>query len=203
MMAGVTAWLPLISSVVVVVALSLTIVAANRSHRRAIIAADERAAAAVEAAQRTTEATHEAAASRDHDRWRREKVLDAVSDILAISEEVTDQLDRRAEWNADTVDEAEAQILHTLDRLPLLFNVIRLLADDALLEECDRLGQALHSVTKAAAATVAREPIGFDEHKTQIEHYIASYRAIAAIEVDLVAAARSELGAVAVAVRVG
>ncbi|NEW37770.1 hypothetical protein GV794_10875 [Nocardia cyriacigeorgica] len=195
-----TAWLPLISSVVVVVALSLTIVAANRSHRRAIIAADERAATALEAAQRTTEATHGAAAGRDHDRWRREKILDAVSDILAVSEEVTDRLDRRADWSADTVDEAESQILQTLERLPVMVNVIRLLADEALLEECDKLGQALYSVTRAAAATVAREPIAFDEHKKQIEHYIASYRAIQAVELDLVAAARTELGATLVRV---
>ncbi|WP_159080077.1 hypothetical protein [Nocardia suismassiliense] len=109
-----SAWLPLISALVIATVTTFGIVINNRANTRAITAADERNQTTLEAAQRNIELSNSAADTREHDKWRRDAVLESVSSILEVSEGILDALRRfEARQLGSTEEETDFTDLRT------------------------------------------------------------------------------------------
>ncbi|MFD9992061.1 hypothetical protein ACFWXT_29575, partial [Bacillus cereus] len=92
-----TPWLPLISSLVIASVTTFGILINNHTNRRAITAADERNQETINAAQSNVQLANTAAGDREHDKWRREATLGAVSAILDVTTAMNDAV---ADFNA-------------------------------------------------------------------------------------------------------
>lgn len=93
-------WLPLLGSVIVASAAITGVLISNRTNRSAIAAT-----------QRNVESTNSAAAEREHEKWRREQILQSATKILTTTHECHGILERDP---AQQTAEQRIDILRTL-----------------------------------------------------------------------------------------
>ncbi len=166
MIFSVTQWLPLFGSLVVAIAALVGVLVNNRTNRAAVTAADERNRVTLDAAQRSVEETNAAAERREHDKWRRESVLTAVSSVLAISSDVRQQLLRCDRWEADELDQVDEDIRRTITESRGFVSSLRVVAHRKIPNRCEDL---MRTLTAALNISLQRRRIELDGEATAEE----------------------------------
>ncbi|WP_067470861.1 hypothetical protein [Nocardia amamiensis] len=161
-----TQWLPLFGSLIVAVAALVGVLVNNRTNRAALTAADERNRVTLDAAQRNVELTNAAAERREHDKWRRESVLTAVSSVLAISSEVRQQLMHCDRWADDELDRIGAELRQTIAGSVGFISSLRVVAHRKLPNRCADL---MRTLSAALNITLQRRGIELDGEATGAE----------------------------------
>ncbi|MGY1948549.1 hypothetical protein [Nocardia asiatica] len=161
-----TQWLPLFGSLVVAIAALVGVLVNNRTNRAAVTAADERNRVTLDAAQRSVEETNAAAERREHDKWRRESVLTAVSSVLAISSDVRQQLLRCDRWEADELDQVDEDIRRTITESRGFVSSLRVVAHRKIPNRCEDL---MRTLTAALNISLQRRRIELDGEATAEE----------------------------------
>ncbi|WP_280473771.1 hypothetical protein [Nocardia asiatica] len=161
-----TQWLPLFGSLVVAIAALVGVLVNNRTNRAAVTAADERNRVTLDAAQRSVEETNAAAERREHDKWRRESVLTAVSSVLAISSDVRQQLLRCDRWEADELDQVDEDIRRTVTESRGFVSSLRVVAHRKIPNRCEDL---MRTLTAALNISLQRRRIELDGEATAEE----------------------------------
>ncbi|WP_157106817.1 hypothetical protein [Nocardia arthritidis] len=154
-----TQWLPLFGSLIVAMAALVGVLVNNRTNRAALTAADERNRATLDAAQRSVESTNAAAERREHDKWRRESVLTAVSSVLAISSDVRQQLLRCERWEADELDQVDEEIRQIITGSRGFISSLRVVAHRKIPNRCEDL---MRTLTAALNISLQRRRIELD-----------------------------------------
>ncbi len=162
----VTQWLPLFGSLIVAIAALVGVLVNNRTNRAALTAADERNRVTLDAAQRSVEATNAAAERREHDKWRRESVLTAVSSVLAISSDVRQQLLRCDRWEADELDQVDEEIRQVITGSRGFISSLRVVAHRKIPNRCEDL---MRTLTAALNISSQRRRIELDGEATAEE----------------------------------
>ncbi|WP_155980870.1 hypothetical protein [Nocardia sp. CNY236] len=191
-----TQWLPLLGSFVVGVVALIGILINNRTNRAAVDAADERNRVTLDAARHTTELALAATQRHEHEQWRRESVLAAVSAVLAISGTVRQQLLHCERWHADEVDHIAEEIRRTITRSQDSISSLRVVSHRKIPNRCEDL---MRTLTAALNITVQRRGIELDGEATVEE--ITDIQALWARAIEntveeertVVTAARAEL----------
>ncbi|MEU2039495.1 hypothetical protein [Nocardia niwae] len=161
-----TQWLPLIGSLVVGIAVLVGALVNNRANRAAVTAADERNRVTLDAAQRNVELTNAAAERRELDKWRRESVLAAVSAVLAISSDVRRELLHCDRWEAEELDELEAEVRHAVTGSRDFISTLRVVAHRKIPNRCEDL---MRTLTAALNISLQRRRIELDGEATAEE----------------------------------
>ncbi|WP_174188912.1 hypothetical protein [Nocardia barduliensis] len=161
-----TQWLPLFGSLIVAIAALVGVLVNNRTNRAALTAADERNRVTLDAAQRSVEATNAAAERREHDKWRRESVLTAVSSVLAISSDVRQQLLRCDRWEADELDQVDEEIRQVITGSRGFISSLRVVAHRKIPNRCEDL---MRTLTAALNISSQRRRIELDGEATAEE----------------------------------
>ncbi|MGK8487911.1 hypothetical protein [Nocardia asiatica] len=161
-----TQWLPLFGSLVVAIAALVGVLVNNRTNRAAVTAADERNRVTLDAAQRSVEETNAAAERREHDKWRRESVLTAVSSVLAISSDVRQQLLRCDRWEADELDQVDEDVRRTITESRGFVSSLRVVAHRKIPNRCEDL---MRTLTAALNISLQRRRIELDGEATAEE----------------------------------
>lgn len=161
-----TQWLPLFGSLIVAVAALVGVLVNNRTNRAALTAADERNRVTLDAAQRNVEVTNAAAERREHDKWRRESVLSAVSSVLAISSEVRQQLMQCDRWADDELDRVGEELRQTIAESVGFISSLRVVAHRKLPNRCADL---MRTLSAALNITLQRRGIELDGEATGAE----------------------------------
>ncbi len=196
----VTQWLPLLSSLIIAGVALVGVLVNNRTNRDAITAADERNRVTIETAQRSTELTNSAAERRERDKWRRDSILAAVSTVLAVSEEVRDQLEGCAHWNATDADEIDAvgdEVARIIEGCHGTVSRLRVLSNRKIPNRCEDL---LRTLTAAQAITLQRLKTELDDDpssKEVLDVLTLWHKAMAKTveqETSVIYATRAELG---------
>ncbi|MEV0342958.1 hypothetical protein AB0H49_28430 [Nocardia sp. NPDC050713] len=210
-----TQWLPLFSSLVVAFVVLVGVLLTNRTNRRAIDAADERGSIALEAAQRNVEAVNaaaeqrsraaieaaqrntESAEQREHEKWRRESVLAAVTALLETSAAVRQQLSSQDFAYIGEIDRFGLDLHESIGQCGGSVTRLRILSSPRLPNRCEDL---LRTLTAAANITVQKLTLTLDGDAT-IEDLddirTLWHKAIASTaeqELSVVKATRAELG---------
>jgi hypothetical protein len=159
MIVPVTQWLPLFGSLIVAMAALVGVLVNNRTNRAALAAADERNRVTLDAAQRSVESTNAAAERREHDKWRRESVLTAVSSVLAISSDVRQQLLRCERWEADELDRVDEEIRQIITGSRGFISSLRVVAHRKIPNRCEDL---MRTLTAALNISLQRRRIELD-----------------------------------------
>jgi hypothetical protein len=159
MIVPVTQWLPLFGSLIVAMAALVGVLVNNRTNRAALTAADERNRVTLDAAQRSVESTNAAAERREHDKWRRESVLTAVSSVLAISSDVRQQLLRCERWEADELDRVDEEIRQIITGSRGFISSLRVVAHRKIPNRCEDL---MRTLTAALNISLQRRRIELD-----------------------------------------
>ncbi len=159
MIVPVTQWLPLFGSLIVAMAALVGVLVNNRTNRAALTAADERNRVTLDAAQRSVESTNAAAERREHDKWRRESVLTAVSSVLAISNDVRQQLLRCERWEADELDRVDEEIRQIITGSRGFISSLRVVAHRKIPNRCEDL---MRTLTAALNISLQRRRIELD-----------------------------------------
>ncbi|NKY29590.1 hypothetical protein [Nocardia gamkensis] len=154
-----TQWLPLFGSLIVAMAALVGVLVNNRTNRAALTAADERNRVTLDAAQRSVESTNAAAERREHDKWRRESVLTAVSSVLAISSDVRQQLLRCERWEADELDRVDEEIRQIITGSRGFISSLRVVAHRKIPNRCEDL---MRTLTAALNISLQRRRIELD-----------------------------------------
>ncbi|WP_157172630.1 hypothetical protein [Nocardia exalbida] len=154
-----TQWLPLFGSLIVAMAALVGVLVNNRTNRAALTAADERNRVTLDAAQRSVESTNAAAERREHDKWRRESVLTAVSSVLAISNDVRQQLLRCERWEADELDRVDEEIRQIITGSRGFISSLRVVAHRKIPNRCEDL---MRTLTAALNISLQRRRIELD-----------------------------------------
>ncbi|MFG3620801.1 hypothetical protein [Nocardia sp. NPDC047654] len=154
-----TQWLPLFGSLIVAMAALVGVLVNNRTNRAALTAADERNRVTLDAAQRSVESTNAAAERREHDKWRRESVLTAVSSVLAISSDVRQQLLRCERWEADELDQVDEEIRQIITGSRGFISSLRVVAHRKIPNRCEDL---MRTLTAALNISLQRRRIELD-----------------------------------------
>ncbi len=118
----------------------------NATSRQAIDAADARHQQTLEEARRATELALEAGGRREHDRWRHEAVVAAVSTVLETSNSVRQQLWSYHRWDVDDdfeLDRVGSDIHEALWGCNGTINRLRLLAAPKIPNQCEDLVSTL------------------------------------------------------------
>ncbi|WP_067843066.1 hypothetical protein [Nocardia lijiangensis] len=210
-----TQWLPLFSSLVVAFVVLVGVLITNRTNRRAIDAADERGSIALEAAQRNVEAVNaaaeqrsmsvleaaqrntEAAEQREHEKWRRESVLAAVTTLLATSASVRQQLSSQDFTYLGEIDRFGLDLHESIGQCAGSVTRLRILSGPRIPNRCEDL---LRTLTAAANITVQKLTLTLDGEATVDDLddiRTLWHKAIASTveqELSVVKAARAELG---------
>ncbi|TCK00700.1 hypothetical protein [Nocardia alba] len=162
-----TQWLPLLGSLPVAGAVLVGVIANNRTHRQGIAAADERGRQALDTAQRNVELSNMVGDQRDHEAWRREAVLAAVTSILDISASVRTDLTSCGEWDLVTVEEIDklgAQIHKVIwDSPGGMLTRLRVVAHRRIPNKCEDL---MRTLTAAQHITMQRLKLHIDVEAT-------------------------------------
>ncbi|WP_454194595.1 hypothetical protein [Nocardia sp. Marseille-Q1738] len=158
-----TQWLPLFGSLIVALAALVGVLVNNRTNRAAVTAADERNRVTLDAAQRSVEQTNAAAERREHDKWRRESVLTAVSSVLAISSEVRQQLMHCDRWADDELDRVGEELRQTIAGSVGFISSLRVVAHRKLPNRCADL---MRTLSAALNITLQRRGIELDGEAT-------------------------------------
>ncbi|BDT93037.1 hypothetical protein IFM12275_30130 [Nocardia sputorum] len=166
MIVPVTQWLPLFGSLVVGIAVLVGVLVNNRANRAAVTAADERNRATLDAAQRNVELTNAAAERRELDKWRRESVLAAVSSVLAISSDVRQQLLHCDRWDAEELDELDAEVRQVITGSRDFISTLRVVAHRKIPNRCEDL---MRTLTAALNISLQRRRIELDGEATAEE----------------------------------
>ncbi len=166
MIFSVTQWLPLFGSLIVAIAALVGVLVNNRTNRAAVTAADERNRVTLDAAQRSVEEANAAAERREHDKWRRESVLTAVSSVLAISSDVRQQLLRCDRWEADELDQVDEDIRRTITESRGFVSSLRVVAHRKIPNRCEDL---MRTLTAALNISLQRRRIELDGEATAEE----------------------------------
>ncbi|MBF6298289.1 hypothetical protein IU459_12135 [Nocardia amamiensis] len=161
-----TQWLPLFGSLIVAVAALVGVLLNNRTNRAAVSAADERNRVTLDAAHRNVELTNAAAERREHDKWRRESVLSAVSSVLAISSEVRQQLMQCDRWADDELDRVGEELRQTIAESVGFISSLRVVAHRKLPNRCADL---MRTLSAALNITLQRRGIELDGEATGAE----------------------------------
>ncbi|MFR9752706.1 hypothetical protein ACL02S_16950 [Nocardia sp. 004] len=161
-----TQWLPLLGSLVVAGAALVGVLVGNRTNRAAVDAADERNRVTLDAAQRSVELTNAAAAHRDHEKWRRESVLSAVSAVLAISNDVRQQLLHCERWEAEELDRVGEELRRTITGSSGFISGLRVVSQRKIPNRCEDL---MRTLTAALHITVQRRGVELDGEATAEE----------------------------------
>ncbi|WP_280497022.1 hypothetical protein [Nocardia asiatica] len=161
-----TQWLPLFGSLIVAIAALVGVLVNNRTNRAAVTAADERNRVTLDAAQRSVEEANAAAERREHDKWRRESVLTAVSSVLAISSDVRQQLLRCDRWEADELDQVDEDIRRTITESRGFVSSLRVVAHRKIPNRCEDL---MRTLTAALNISLQRRRIELDGEATAEE----------------------------------
>lgn len=212
---GVTQWLPLFSSLVVAFVVLVGVLITNRTNRRAIDAADERGSVALEAAQRNVEAVNaaaeersrsaleaaqrntEAAEQREHEKWRRESVLAAVTALLETSATVRQQLSSQDFTYLGEIDRFGLDLHESIEQCTGSVTRLRILSSPRIPNRCEDL---LRTLTAAANITVQKLTLTLDGEATADDLddiRTLWHKAIASTveqELSVIKAARTELG---------
>jgi hypothetical protein len=159
MIVPVTQWLPLFGSLIVAMAALVGVLVNNRTNRAALTAADERNRVTLDAAQRSVESTNAAAERREHDKWRRESVLTAVSSVLAISSDVRQRLLRCERWEADELDRVDEEIRQIITGSRGFISSLRVVAHRKIPNRCEDL---MRTLTAALNISLQRRRIELD-----------------------------------------
>ncbi|MEU1998671.1 hypothetical protein ABZ511_29880 [Nocardia gamkensis] len=154
-----TQWLPLFGSLIVAMAALVGVLVNNRTNRAALTAADERNRVTLDAAQRSVESTNAAAERREHDKWRRESVLTAVSSVLAISSDVRQQLLRCERWEAEELDRVDEEIRQIITGSRGFISSLRVVAHRKIPNRCEDL---MRTLTAALNISLQRRRIELD-----------------------------------------
>ncbi|WP_156371450.1 hypothetical protein [Nocardia arizonensis] len=195
-----TQWLPLICSLIIAGVALVGVLVNNRTNRDAILAADERNRVTLETAQRSTEQTNSAAERRERDKWRRDSILAAVSSVLAVSEEVREQLGGCAHWNAQDAEEIDAagdEIHRIIEGCHGTVSRLRVLSNRKIPNRCEDL---LRTLTAAQAITLQRLKTELDDDpssKEVLDVLTLWHKAMAKAveqETSVIYATRAELG---------
>ncbi|MEV6257476.1 hypothetical protein AB0L97_29915 [Nocardia sp. NPDC051911] len=166
MIFSVTQWLPLFGSLIVAIAALVGVLVNNRTNRAALTAADERNRVTLDAAQRNVESTNAAAERREHDKWRRESVLTAVSSVLSISSDVRQQLLHCELWEADELDEVDTEIRQIITGSRGYISNLRVVSHRKIPNRCEDL---MRTLTAALNISLQRRRIEFDGEATAEE----------------------------------
>ncbi|WP_280500043.1 hypothetical protein [Nocardia farcinica] len=164
-----TQWLPVLSSLIVAGAALIGFAVNNRTNRRAIEAADERHRETLEEARRGMELAHTAGERREHDKWRHEAVVAAVSSVLETSNSVRQQLWSCHRWEVDDNFELEqvgADIHEALWGCNGTINRLRLLASPKIPNQCEDL---LSTLGAARNITLQYLKLQLDDEATSEE----------------------------------
>ncbi|MBF6169387.1 hypothetical protein IU486_32355 [Streptomyces gardneri] len=161
-----TQWLPLFGSLIVAVAALVGVLVNNRTNRAALTAADERNRVTLDAAQRNVELTNAAAERREHDKWRRESVLSAVSSVLAISSDVRLQLLHCDRWEAEELDQVDDEIRQAVEGSRGFISSLRVVAHRKIPNRCEDL---MRTLTAALNISLQRRRIELDGEATAEE----------------------------------
>ncbi|MFE7742146.1 hypothetical protein [Nocardia sp. NPDC057455] len=161
-----TQWLPLFGSLIVAIAALVGVLVNNRTNRAALTAADERNRVTLDAAQRSVESTNAAAERREHDKWRRESVLTAVSAVLAISSDVRQQLLRCERWETDELDQVDEEIRQIIIGSRGFISSLRVVAHRKIPNRCEDL---MRTLTAALNISLQRRRIELDGEATAEE----------------------------------
>ncbi|MEV0298825.1 hypothetical protein [Nocardia sp. NPDC050710] len=195
-----TQWLPLLSSLIVAGVALVGVLVNNRTNRDAITAADERNRITLENAQRSTELTNAAAERRERDQWRRDSILAAVSSVLAVSEEVREQLGSCAHWNAEDAEEIDAvgeAVERIIEGCGVTVSRLRVLSNKKIPNRCEDL---LRTLTAAQNITLQRLKTELDDDpssKEVLDVLTLWHKAMAKTveqETSVIYATRAELG---------
>ncbi len=195
-----TQWLPLLCSLIIAGVALVGVLVNNRTNRDAIVAADERSRATLETAERGNEQTNAAAERRERDKWRRDSILAAVSSILAVSEEVREQLASCAHWNAQDADEIDSvgeDVNRILEGCHGTVSRLRVLSGRKIPNRCEDL---LRTLTAAQAITLQRLKTELDDDpssKEVLDVLTLWHKAMAKTveqETSVIYATRAELG---------
>lgn len=139
-------WLPVLGSLIVAGAALVGFLVNNATNRRAIDAADERHQQTLEEARHEAELAHSAGERREHDRWRHEAVVAAVSSVLETSNSVRQQLWSCHRWEVDDdfeLERAGHDIHESLWGCNGTINRLRLLATPKIPNQCEDLVSTL------------------------------------------------------------
>ncbi len=166
MIVPVTQWLPLFGSLIVAIAALVGVLVNNRTNRAALTAADERNRVTLDAAQRTVESTNAAAERREHDKWRRESVLTAVSSVLAVSSDVRQQLLRCDRWEAEELDQLDAEVRQIITGSRGFISSLRVVSHRKIPNRCEDL---MRTLAAALNISLQRRRIELDGEATAEE----------------------------------